>query len=330
MPGVTDPKVYHAPQKVKRGDPKFIMSSTELRSFAKCPDKWINDFKFEGSKSTEFGNLIDCWLLTPHLFNKTYVVSPQCYPANARSSAVVEGEANVGDDLPWDGKVTFCKNWKKEQDSELEIVSYADMVDCEFACKRILSKPTMKAFLEASDRQVMVVAEWHDKATGIIVPIKIMLDLVPRKDTEFFKCLGDFKSTRNAEHIAFTHDAFKMGYHVQLALYGDIYVAATGEDRCSFVWLLVENSHPFQPGKRIMTQNFYDIGRNSYQLMLANYCQCLKYNKWPDYDEHDEAVGDWSMVDATPFMAERAAFAPRFNFGSVPVEATQQDDDITP
>ncbi len=188
----------------------------------------------------------------------------------------------------------------------------------------------MKRFLECSDCQVMVVAEYHDKATGLVVPIKIMLDLVPRKDSEFAKSLGDFKSTRSAELIPFMHDAFKMGYHVQLALYRDIYVAATNEDRNTCIWLLVENQHPFQPGKRIMRQSFYELGKAQYELMLANYCQCLKYNRWPDYDEHDEAVGDWSLVEATPFMEERAMFAPRFNFSPDQAAALEESSDIIP
>lgn len=340
-PGVADPIEYHKPQEFKRGDPKLAMTSTQLRSFASCPDKWMNGFEFEGSKSTDFGGLLDCRLLTPEFFDKRYVVSPATYPANARSTAVVAGDCSVGDEIPWDGKATYCKNWKKEQGEDLEIISDAELKDCDLAIARLMSKPTIKTFLECSDRQVLCTAEWHDEDTGLVIPVKILLDLVPRADTEFGNNLGDFKTTRNAALVPFMQDAFKMGYHVQAALYRDVFNAAENggdEEQFSspeesyikrrFCWLICENIHPFQPGKRLMTQNFYDIGRAAYRRMLKNYCQCLKYNRWPDYDETDEAVGDWSLVDATPFMAEREMFSPKYNFE--PPKVTTETVDVLP
>jgi PDDEXK-like domain of unknown function (DUF3799) len=340
IPGVTDSVDYHAPQSVERGDPKFVMSSSALRDFAECPDRWRADDKPKKTDAMDFGSLLDCRLLTPQLFNRHYVVAPATYPAPATSSAVKDGEVSVGDEIPWNGAAAYCKQWKASQDKSLEVVSAADMADIEFAIKRLNSKPTIKRFLECSDRQVMVTAEWHDEKTGLIIPFKVLIDLLPRVDSEFGKNVGDLKSTRSAALVAFAMDCFKRGYHVQAALYRDVYQLSTrkdpddeesGEDRCNSIFLLAENIYPFQPGKRILSQDFLTLGRATYRMMLENYCQCVKAKHWPDYDETDEAVGDWSSVEAMPFMAERAAFAPRFNFDPETAVAEMPDSgDLTP
>jgi hypothetical protein len=314
--GVADPLVYHAPQTVKRGDPAFVMTSTQLRAFAQCPDKWINGFEFAGSKSTDFGSLLDCRLLTPQLFDQRYVVKPETYTNE-------DGEVK-----PWNGNSKTCKAWIADHDG-FEFVTVEQLAEVDLAISRLNSKPTIKAFLESCDRQVLCTAEWHDKKTGLVIPVKCLLDLVPRVDTEFAGNLGDLKSTRSAALIAFSMDCFKMGYHVQSAFYRDIYVTATGEDRNTCVYILCENmSTRSSRASGSLSQDFYTLGHASYVLMLENYCQCLKSNQWPDYEQNDEAVGDWNLVNASPFMAERAAFAPRFNFdGKTETEAAEIGDE---
>lgn len=331
IPGRTDPQEYHRPQEFKRGDPRRVISSSALKEFGACPEKWLTTTEEKESDALSFGSLQDMRLLTPELFDKYYCVTPEFYPANARSTEVVEGRCNVGDDLPWNGAAAYCKNWKKEQDENLTVVSTDEVREVDKANARIMAKPIMKSFIESSEKQVQCVAEWHDEATGLVIPLKILLDLVPSNESIWFKSLGDLKTTRNAGLIPFQMDAFKLGYQVSASLYMDIYkLAHPDEDRCNWAWLLVENVHPYQPAKRVMTQALYETGQAQYRQMLANYCQCLKYDHWPDFDETDEAIGDnWGLCDITPFMAERALFAPRYSFGPK-TEAPEQDPDNIP
>jgi hypothetical protein len=343
IPGRTSPNDYHKLQKHARGDVKFIMSSGELKTFATCPDKYIHGFNFQGSSATKFGSLIDTRILTPDLFDSLYAVQPDSYESTGMKCpkcGSITDSAKCGKckcerdpvkiQKQWTSQSDTCQQWIAGQNGKT-VITKEELADCDAAIKRVMSKPTMKAFIEASDTQVMCIAEWHDEDTGLVIPFKILLDMVPRNDTEFFKSLGDFKSTRNAALIPFQVDAFKLGYHVSAALYRDIYVAATGEDRCNWVWLLAENVHPFQPGKRIMTEAFYDLGKSEYTRMLKNYCQCVKHGIWPDFEMTDESVGDWGIADVSPYMAERALFAPKFDFTPPQeVEAGEPDPDLIP
>jgi hypothetical protein len=159
-----------------------------------------------------------------------------------------------------------------------------------------------------------------------------LIDFRPRVDTEFAHCLGDLKRTRSAALMPWQRDCFNMGYHVQAAFYQDLYAAATGEDRNTWCFVLSESLRPFQPGKRILSQDFYAIGKAEYVRLMENYCLCLKHQKWPDYDDTDEAVQTWSVVNPDPWMATKAQFAPKFIFGEGEVvSASESDpDDIIP
>jgi hypothetical protein len=298
-----DPTEYHR-HEIPRGQPGYVMSSSALREFGRCPDRWVSEFNPPESDSKDYGSLFDCLALTPEQFSKRYVLQPATYTNEKRE---------VKD---WSGNANVCKEWKaRQKELGIEVVSQKDLDECQNAIKRMMSKEVIKSFFEASDRQVWVKGEWNDPATGLVIPVQCLIDFVPRVGTEFEKCLGDLKTTRNAAVLAWQRDCYTMGYHVQAAFYQDLYIAATVEDRNTWCFVLSENIPPFQPGKRILTQDFYALGKADYVRLLENYCACLKHGHWPDYDDTDEAVQSWSLVAPEPWMANRAQFAPRFIFG---------------
>lgn len=291
-------ELYHT-QEHERGTPGFFMSPSALKEFARCPRRWKDGYEPPESKAKDAGNLFDCLLLTPGQFEHRYAIKPDTYY-----------NEKEGTDKAWNANSTVCKEWLAEH-SDFECVSKEEIDEASEAIAKLQKDDVIREFLANSDRQVLLNAEWHDGATGLVIPIRCLMDLVPRVGTEFAKSLGDLKSTRNAGLTAFRRDCHKMGYHIQAAFDMDLYVEATKEDRVNWCLILLENFKPWQTGKRLLAQDFLDIGRADYRRALTSYAACVKTDHWPDYDENDESVQGWTLVAPEPWMASEGQFAPR-------------------
>jgi hypothetical protein len=314
------PADYHG-QKVPRGTPDFVLSSSSLREFGHCPSRWKAGYEPPDSESKRWGSLLDMRLLTPGQFAERFAVKPPTYTND-------EGEVK-----PWNANSNTCKKWLKDHQN-LEIVSGGEMMDCNAAVKRIRADEIIAAFLDASDVQVHIRAEWTDEKTGRVIPVQALLDLVPRTDSEFFKSAGDLKTTRNAGVLAWQRWCNQADYHVQAAYNRDMLCAVeNGGDfpgtitrqeeiiRPNFCFIVQENFAPWQYAKRMLDQDSLEDGRTEYKRLLAAYCSCLKYDRWPGYDDHDEAVQGWTIVRREPWMASAGQFAPQFNFEEPAAEA---------
>lgn len=311
-----DPKEYHRrDEKVLRGNPAFVMSRSELMTFDENPWKWINGVEDDGSKSTDWGDLMDCVLLAPDRFDAQFVVAPPTYPANAKSTAVVNGECEVGDPLPWDGTASFCKKWKKENAEGRRVIKSTEMDDVDKAQEVLYSAdPGIARVLQNSRKQVMVTAEYRDHATGLVVPFKILIDLLPdqvpdREDgqrDEVSRSIMDFKTAQTAEPREWAKALFRFQYHVQSSCYLDVYAAAVpGEERDRFKHIVQENTAPFYPMRHGVSDTLLRLGRDAYVPALRKYCRCVKDRQWPGYPAlpgqiiidgyHDALAPDWAL-----------------------------------
>lgn len=289
---------YHA-QTEPRGSEKFAMSPSTIKTFAHCPSRWRDGYESPDSKAKANGNLFDCLLLTPEKFKLRYAIKPATYY-----------DEKSGEDKPWNANSKVCKEWLADH-ADFEDVSQKEVDETHKAIERLRRDEVISKFLDASDKQVMVTAEWHDQGTGLVIPIRCLMDLVPRVGTEFEKSLGDIKTTRSAGLRKFQRDVYNLGYHIQAAFDIDLFVAATKEDRINWCFILQENYAPYQSGKRLLGQDFIELGRAEYARALTSYCACLKRNYWPDYDDNDEAIQGWSLIVPDPWMASEGQFAPQ-------------------
>lgn len=302
----------------ERGHPRFRMSSGALRQFGYCPSRWKAGYESPSTPSTDFGCLLDMLLLTPDSFRARYAVQPETY--------VNED----GEEKKWNNNAKVCRKWVEEQEGRA-IVHNDDVEEARKAVHRIMADDDAYTFLAHSETQVWVEGEWVDKS-GLVVPVKGLIDIVPSKSEIYHTCLGDLKSTRCAALLPWQRFCFTQGYHIQAAWYLDLYRAATGEDRNTFCFLLAENFPPYEPAKRMLSQDALAFGRAEVDRLMANYCACLKHNQWPGYDDTDEAVEGWGLVQADPWLQERAMFAPRYDFATdeVGAELAQPDDEDVP
>ncbi len=286
----TDPAVYQRAVGT-RGKADFVMSRSELTEFARCPHRWLAGVESEDTKSTEWGGLMDCRLLTPGAFKDRFAIKPATYP-----------ESKTRESKPWNGNSNWCKAWLEEH-ADKTVVSQENMTESDAALQALAADDKIMALINCSAKQVYITAEYHDEQTGIVVPVKTLIDLVPDRHSEYGKSLADFKTTRNAGLRGWTRDCFERRYHTQAAFYLDAYMSCDWDsERIEFLHVVQENIAPWETGRRLVSEEFIQLGRTSYLLALRRYCQCLKDNRWPGYDDAANNINGWTLVQPEAWM----------------------------
>lgn len=314
------PQAYHSlGANIDRGDKRKVMSNSELKKFASCPSRWLRGQEKKETDSLEWGSILDCVLLTPDLFERTYAISPETYPEKGMKCPSCESvtdsakcrkckadRVEVVTEKPWNRNATFCSEWESEQESKGMIVAKPDLCsEAHLAKSRIMADPLLSRFIKDSDTQVQVCVDWRDPDTGIVVPLKCLLDLVPKKGTHFANMLADLKTACSGAPHAWAKAIFSNGYHMQAALYLDAYNLVTGEQRNVFGHVVQENFAPYEVARRILSDEYLQVGRDAYQQALSNYCQCLASNEWPGLDDADgmgQIIGGWRLVQPEAWM----------------------------
>lgn len=300
----TDDRDYHANKaSVQRGSPEYRVSPSTLKEFDKCASRWLRGYNPPESDAKDYGKLLDTLVLTPNEFERRYAVRP-------------EEKGEDGTLKPLHANTTKFKEWAKTQAGK-ELILSKEHVGANAAEFSLFADSAVRKFIESSEKQVLVVGEWKDRQTDLVIPVCCLIDLVPNSSSEFSECLGDLKTSRNASKRGFEAWTLHAGYHVQAAFDLGLYNAASGEDRSTWCFLISENFPPYQPSKKMLSQEFLDIGRGEVFRMLHNYAVCLKTGEWPDYDTERDKNGrlvrqGWGIVEAPAWAANQSAYAPRF------------------
>lgn len=296
------PAAEYQKQSAERGHPEFVMSRGELCEFMHCPSRWLAGFQRKDSSATDFGTLMDVLVLDNHRFTSLYAVTPATYPCEPTKK-------DPRTEKPWRFGATYTDEWRAEQeDAGKAVIKYEELKEAEAAMNVLLEDRAIAELIKWSRKQVMVTGEYEDHDTGIIVPVKGLIDLVPdAKHPQYGKVLADFKTCASANPFAWTKAVFDHNYHMQASLYMDLYVKATGEDRSDWRHILQENYAPWQPAKRLLSVEFIELGRMKYTEALRRYCQCLKENIWPDYETGRNVIDGWTLTEAQAWMVGREA-----------------------
>lgn len=350
-----DANDYHA-QTAERGTKEFVISSSSLRAvFAKSPSAWFKGWTLAESESLEYGSLLDVLVLTPEQFERQYILQPENYESaslecptcksvgkgkKCATCKVERVESIVS--KPWSNNSDTCAAWIETQaKAGRTVVDQFELDKAIAAKKRLMDDEEISAFIAGCDRQMWIEAEWHDAATGLIIPVKCLIDLAGKAGTPFAAMLGDLKSTKDASNIGWARWGRRVGYDLQAAWNFDLFKAA-GREAASFHFVLSENFLPYEVGRRICTQDESDpemdersslvSGRRQYRRMMADYCQFLKSGKWPGYDDTDEAsASGWTPFLTDPYEENRRMFAPKFvTAPAAPEETVEENPDLIP
>ncbi len=272
-------------QSVQRGHPDYAMSRSDLMEFSKCPSRWRRGYREaeEGTDATEWGSLIDCLLFDKDRWPERFAVTPETYPSEK------EG------DKPWNGNSKWCKNWMEEQGDRV-CLKRDEMDSAIAAVNRIREDNIIQEILRTSDFQVYCTAEYRDRDTGVVVPVKTLSDIVPKDhrdpmqkayDSEppYVNSIIDFKTSRNANPMLWDREVNQKWYDAQGALNLDVYNASAGEERVDFYHIVQENYAPYETSFPILRAEFVQLGRDKYLKALRRYAECIKTGRWPGYDE---------------------------------------------
>lgn len=269
-----DPAAYHQ-QDAERGCGTFVMSRSDLMTFWDNPWKWLHGAQQGETESTAWGTLIDTLVLDRESFGKRYAVSPKEYPHEAKKGVTVN--------KPWNRAANYCKEWEATV-APRTVLKPHEEDEALRAVEVLIQHEEAAGLLAKSKRQVLCRAEWFDKDTKMVVPLKALIDIVPDVNhPQHGKRLVDFKTSVSANPNRWPYTCNRYFYDVQAAFYADIYNQATGEDRTDWVHLVQENTPPYCVELIGLDMETIEAGRATYQMALAEYCQCLKTNEWRSY-----------------------------------------------
>lgn len=292
--GVSVETYLGQPDGAKRGDANYIMSGSDLMSFECCPHRWVSGYAEDETRATEWGSLLDCYLMDRGAILDRFIILPATY------------ENDKGETKPWNWNANVCKAWREKNNAaglKTEVKNEV-FFSAKGAAELILSDPQLAEMFQSSRKQVMLTGVYVDRETGVRVPVKSLLDLVP-PDVGY---LVDLKSTNNAHPRAWKKSVFNFNYHVQSARHLDLWNAATGEQRNEFRHILQESVHPFEVAKRFLSSEFVAIGRQRYVQALRRYAKALSTGVWEGYDVQDGAndmiIDGWLLVSPESWMIQ--------------------------
>lgn len=291
---------------VQRGDPLFAMTRSDLKSFMRCPRKWLDGYESEETKATEWGSLVDAMFLQGHTFERRYAVSPATYQSVGmkcpKCESVTDSKScrkcgvdrvSVITEKPWDRNANACWQWEQDH-SDLTIVKDSLHKEGSQAWGRLMSDPDICELRKCSKSQVMVISTYHDPETRLHIPVKVLIDGLPDKNHEQYgKAIWDLKTARSADADFWADEVGRRGYDMQAAMCLDAYTAATGEDRTDFLHVVQDSDPPYQPAKWVIPADYVEVGRLKYVQGLQQYARCIKDGIWPGYESIGLTRGMW-------------------------------------
>jgi len=305
-----DPTTYHLAQSDARGTVGYTMSRGELRKFAACPQKWLRGSKVKQSGAMAWGSLVDTLVLTPDKLMAAYTIEPAEYETTGMEcpscGSVTDSKkcrkckrdrVEITMLKPWSNNSDTCAEWLEARRSEGKTPISSDLLEqARIANDRLMEDAEIRSILDGSRKQVAVYVDWHDKETGLIIPFKCLLDIVPTPESDHGDTIYDLKTTDDASGIKWPKTVFNHGLHYQSAVYLDAYNAASGLNYRNFGHVIQESEPPYEPTHRLLAQEFLDLGRSQYQANLSFYCWCIANNKFPGYDTAICELESWMIL----------------------------------
>lgn len=299
-----DPRAYHViGSGFKRGDARRTMSRGELVEFSRNAARWVRGYNEEKeSAAMEWGSLLDCLITQPGKFDELYAVAPREYPGTPkRKGDPVEMK-------PWRWGSTFTDSWAADQSKAGKEIATAPQAEKAFAAEeRLQEDKILWNFIARSRKQVFVLVEYLDEDTRLSIPIKCLMDFAPLPDDEEYgNTLGDLKTTNDANPRKWIRTVSDYKWHWQAAMYLDAMNAAADTNYTQFAHVVQESVKPYETARRMLSEEFIQIGRAEYKRALADYCWCVKNQKFPGYDDIESMRGSirdgWRVVEPEAWM----------------------------
>ena len=191
----------------------------------------------------------------------------------------------------WTRQAKVCKQWEDERKAKgIVVLNEAELEDVQGMAKAIAAHTVAESLLFLGLPEVSLCG--YSKGNGI--DMKARLDFLPHTGNKII----DVKTTVDASERGFMRRAYDLGYHIQAALYLDLWNALMPtEPRTEFYFVAVESSKPYAVNVFKASQEFLAKGREDYKAALTLYAQCVKNDSWPAYSQEVKELGLPKYVD---------------------------------
>lgn len=305
-----DQAAYHKQgAQYSRGDARRTMSRSELSDFAKCPRKWLRGIPDESTNDMAWGSLVDAAFLTPDQFETIYAIADETYPSEGMECPVCKSvtsaktcrtckvdRVKVTVQKEWDWNASFCSEWRAEQvKAGKKVVKSSTASEAWKAAARLKEDGEIQDIMKDAKTQVQINVDWHDNYTGLIIPFRCLLDVLP--SAALSDTIWDFKATNDASVRKWQRTVYEYELHIQASIYMMAVNVATGLNFKNFGHIIQESSEPYEPVCRILTFEFVSIGKKDFTYQMERYCRCLKSGNFPGYDDSPVDAEAWMIMN---------------------------------
>lgn len=234
-----------------------------------------------------FGNLADCLLLEPDLFESRYIISPATYPAVVKKATKKDPTETI-EDKPWTWTANYCKEWREiklRDKPEVKIISPADVERAQVITERIKGHPDAGEWVRNSEKQVSVY--WIDPETGLACK--------SRMDAWDGRRIIDLKVTNDPLPSAFQRTVNNFKYHAGGAFYHDGLLHAmdiTPEEgpTVPFSFIAAEDCEPYDVVTYDLGPLSFEAGRIIYKHALNRYKEIMETEDFTGYSNVTEEI----------------------------------------
>lgn len=200
----------------------------------------------------EVGRIIHMAVLEPHRFDAQVAVMPDV------------------DRRTKEGKALYAEYVSANEGKTL--VSASDHETYKLMQSQVWVDDTARKLLEKGDAEVSVF--WEQDG------------LQCKARFDFISALGvavDLKTTQSSKPESFAYDAYKYGYHRQIAWYMRG-AKAVGLDLANMFLIAVEKTAPFPVSIFDLDAESYEVANMELDKLFAIYRKCKAENYWPAYE----------------------------------------------
>lgn len=237
--------------------------------------RWAMDHKDAGTRSKSQGTAAHAFILEPHRVDTDFAL--------------------------WTGKVRNGKAWDlfQEANAGKQILNQTEWDEVVAMQSAVRSSPAAMHYLKEGVAEVTM--QWTDPHSNRIYHARV--DWVTMVDDQLV--FVDLKTTRDSSSRKFCSDAYRLGYHIQFALYADGGFHVFHETP-RFVVIAVENKAPFDCAVYNVPDEVLEHGHNEYTRLEELLCMCEQSGEWPGRNlaETDLALPAWAVEDDDEDLAE--------------------------
>lgn len=243
---------YNAVEGVRRSDLWRMEESPEkYRYFLENPQ--------EPTAAMIFGAACHKYMLEPRDFFKEYAVAPA---VDRRTKA---------------GKEEYDR-FLKENEGKTVVTQdeFATMVEME---KALLRNPLASSLIRGKGKTETPFF-WTDPETG--EQCKAKTDRIVELNGE--TVVVDYKTAASAQTDRFSAEVFRLGYHLQAAMYTDgVMACGKAEERPEFVFVAQEKKPPYAVNVIQVTEDVMRAGEWKFRELIGKLHECRELDVWPGY-----------------------------------------------